>query len=83
MKGLLSKMTAIETDTYILTYTYKGISRDGYEIVEDTSDSVAYKTVLWRFLKKAENLSLRNRTIYSDLNTSKEYMALIKEFQKA
>lgn len=83
MKGLLSKMTAIETGEYILIYIYKGITRDGFIIVESEADNVAHKTELKKFLKKAENLSLKNRSIYSDLESSNEYMKLMEEFQRA
>lgn len=82
-KNIISKLNAIETGKFTKKYVYKGITRDGSIIVEDQEDEIAHKVDLKKFLKKAENRSLTNRNIYSDLDTSNEYMALISEFQKA
>ncbi len=82
-KGVFSKLNALETGTFTRNYVYKGITSDGYIIVEDEADREIHKTVLQSFLKKAENLSLKNRTILTELDTSSEYMELIAEFKKA
>lgn len=82
-KGIFSKLNALETGTFTRNYVYKGITSDGFIIVEDEADKEIHKTDLQSFLKKAENLSLKNRTILTELNTSSDYMELIAEFQKA
>ncbi len=83
VKGFFSIVSAMETDTLYMKYIYKGLTRDGFIIVEDESGGEAHKTPLKKFLKKAENISHNNRTVLSDLDTSNEYMILISEFQKA
>ncbi|MCR9133186.1 MAG: hypothetical protein NXI08_11445 [bacterium] len=82
-KGIFSKLNALETGALTRNYEYKGITSDGFIIVEDEADKEIHKTDLQFFLKKAENLSLKNRTILTELDTSSEYMELIAEFQKA
>lgn len=58
-KGIFSKLNALETGTLTRNYVYKGITSDGFIIIEDEADKEIHKTDLQSFLKKAENLSLK------------------------
>lgn len=81
--GPFSKLMAFETGKLNLTYLYKGLTGDGFIIVEEKDNGQLHKVNFKRFLKHAKNISFKNRAIEQDLDQSKNYMELIDEFQKA
>ncbi|MEQ9264578.1 MAG: hypothetical protein RLN81_05115 [Balneolaceae bacterium] len=81
--GPFSKLMAFETGKLNLIYLYKGLTDDGFIIVEEKDNGQLHKVNFRRFLKHAKNISFKNRAIEQDLDQSKNYMELIDEFQKA
>jgi len=82
-KSWFSKIMAFEVGKLNIFYYYKGVTSDGFIIVEEKETGHLHKLLFKKFIRKATNLSYKNRTINSDIDTSKEYMALMDEFQKA
>ncbi len=64
-------------------YLYKGLTYDGLIVLEEKETGLLHKVDFYKFIKRARNLSLKNRSINQTLNQSKEYMELISEFQTA
>ncbi|MEO9884737.1 MAG: hypothetical protein ABJR05_13580 [Balneola sp.] len=65
------------------TYLYKSLTSDGFIIVEDKESKHLQKIPFGKFLKKANNMSLKSRWVEQELKDSKEYMELIDNFQQA
>lgn len=82
-KNWFSKLMAFEVGKLNIFYFYKGVTSDGYIIVEEKETGHLHKLVFKKFIKNAANLSYKNRTINLDINHSKDYMVLMEEFQKA
>lgn len=64
------------------TFYYKSVDKQGNIFLEDKTGNIV-QFEFWRFIKKARNESLRSRQIEGQVKQSKEYMELMKEFQKA
>lgn len=64
-------------------YLYKGLTENGFIIVVQKESKRLFKISFQNFIKDAINLSFQERSIRQELNKSKEYMDLIKNFQKA
>ncbi len=82
-KNWFSKLMAFEVGRLNIFYYYKSVTSDGYIIVEEKETGHLHKLIFKKFIRKATNISFKNRSIHSDIDTSKEYMALMEEFQKA
>lgn len=82
-KSPFSKLMAFETGKLNIMYLYKGLTDNGFIIVEEKESGHLHKIEFRRFLKHATNLSFKNRSIEQDLDQSKDYMELVDEFQKA
>jgi hypothetical protein len=83
LKGWFSKIIAFEDGYLNMTYLFKAVTDDGYIIVEEKESNNLHKVEFRKFIKKANNNSLINRSIKQDLNHSKDYMELIDNFQQA
>ena len=81
--GLISFITAWETDKLKSHYYFKSFTKDGHIIVADKGTGNLEKVRLRKFLKHAKNASLQNRKLENDIEDSEEYMELINQFQKA
>lgn len=81
--GLVSLLTALETDNLNSHYYFKSFTKDGHIIVANKESGNLEKVRLKKFLKHAQNISLKNRALKSDIENSEEYMELMEEFQKA
>lgn len=73
----------IDRVTPLATYLYKSLTSDGFIIVEEKETKHLQKIKFDKFVKQANNLSLKSRGVEQDLDYSKEYMELIDTFQKA
>lgn len=82
-KSWFAKLMAFEDGRLNIFYYYKGVTSDGFIIVQEKETGHLHKLIFKKFIRKAINLSLKNRMIHSDMGTSKEYMVLMEEFQKA
>jgi len=82
-RNWFSKLMAFEDGHLNILYLYKGVTSDGFIIVEEKESGHLHKLKFGSFIKRATNLSFKNRRIHSDINETKEYMNLIEEFQKA
>jgi hypothetical protein len=83
LKGLFSKIVAFENGKLNIGYLFKAITNDGFIIVAEKENRNLHKIEFARFIRKAKNLSFKNRSIEQDLDHSKEYMELIDTFQNA
>ncbi len=82
-KGPLSTIILFEEGELNVVYLYKGVTNDGFIVIEEKDTGHLHKVLFQKFIRKAENLTLKNRSINHLLNESKEYMELITEFQSA
>ena len=82
-KNWFSKLMAFEDGKLNISYYYKGITKDGFILIEEKDSGHMHKLEFYTFIKRAKNMSYNNRSVYSEIEHSKEYMILIDEFQKA
>lgn len=83
VKSLFSKLMAFETGKLNIVYYYKGLTSDGFVIVEEKESGHLDKVEFYKFIKHAKNKSVKNRILTQDLEQSRDHMELIDEFQKA
>ena len=83
VKGPISKVMAFEVGKLNITYYYKGLTDDGFIILEEKETGHLDKVAFKKFIKHAKNMSFKNRSLKQDLEQSKDHMELIDEFQKA
>lgn len=62
---------------------FKSLTPDGHIIVEEKETGNLDKYDFKKFMKAAKNISFQNRSFSMEIDESKEYMELMKEFQKA
>ncbi|HBX65938.1 MAG: hypothetical protein CL670_03915 [Balneola sp.] len=65
-----------------VTFTYKSVDENG-EIYLTDPDGILKHFEFWRFIKYAQNETLKSKMTEEKQKGSKEYMELISNFQKA
>ena len=63
------------------TFMYKSVDESGHIYLEYEDEIVQFE--FWRFIKAAENDSLKSRMLEGDVKNSKRYMELMSTFQHA
>lgn len=63
------------------TFLYKSVDESGHIYLEYEGETVQFE--FWRFIKAAENDSLKSRMLEDNVKNSKKYMELMDTFQHA